>query len=66
MSHIRENIFDFIVTDKPQLISDVKISDHFNLNFALKSKAKILKSPKMEVYNYNSIIKLIGLALMLA
>ena len=59
-THNKGNILDLLLTDKTQLISNVKVSDfnkpcksdHFNLTFQLNSKVKRLKIPKREVFNY--------------
>ena len=59
-THIKGNTLDLVLTDKPQLLSNVKAteldkpckSDHYNVTFQLNSKVKRLKVPKREVYNY--------------
>ena len=59
-THTKGNTLDLLLTDKPALISDVSVSgsdlpcksDHFCLNFRLKSKFKRLKLQKREVYNF--------------
>ena len=59
-THIKGNTLDLLLTDRSGLISDVDVSDsslpcksdHFCLNFNLKSKFKRLKLQKREVYNF--------------
>ena len=59
-THSKGNILDLLLTDKPALISDIVVSDsnlpcksdHFCLNFNLKSSFKRLKLQKREVYNF--------------
>ena len=59
-THIKGNILDLLLTDKPALISDIIMSDthipcksdHYCLSFSINSKIKRLKLPKREVYNY--------------
>ena len=59
-THTKGNTLDLLLSDKAALISDISVSgenlpcksDHFCLQFCLKSKFKRLRLPKVEVYNY--------------
>ena len=53
-THIKGNTLDLILTDKPQLLSDLKVtainlpckSDHYNTSFQVNTKIKRIKDPK--------------------
>ena len=59
-THSGGNILDLVLTDKPHLISNVRISehnipcksDHSAVSFTLKSKVKRIKSQKREALNF--------------
>ena len=59
-THTGGNILDLVLTDKPDLISNIQVSehntpcksDHFAVSFTLKSKAKRIKSQKRESLNF--------------
>ena len=59
-THLKGNILDLLLTDKPALMSDITVSDthipcksdHYCLSFSINSKLKRLKLPKREVFNY--------------
>ena len=60
-THTRGNLLDVVLTDKSQLISGLNVSDikkpcksdHYTVNFRLKTKVKRIKLVKRDAYNYN-------------
>ena len=59
-THVRGNILDIVLTDKPQLVLNISVSDavppcksdHFPICFNIKSKIRKRQSAKREIYNY--------------
>ena len=59
-THIKGNLLDILVTNKPQIISDQIVndnflpckSDHFPVSFCIKSNVRRKKAPKREIFNY--------------
>ncbi len=59
-THVKGNILDLVLTDKPQLIGDIKVSssnlpcksDHYSITFTIKSKVKRVKTVKRDAYNF--------------
>ena len=59
-THIKGNILDNILTDKPDLITNIRVdsmhspcgSDHFPIFFKLKLNAKRKKACKRKIYNF--------------
>ena len=59
-THVKGNLLDLLLTNKPQILSDISVSndylvcksDHFPISFKLKSKIKRMKPTKRQLYNF--------------
>ncbi|MCP4457121.1 MAG: hypothetical protein GY816_03695, partial [Cytophagales bacterium] len=59
-THLKGNILDLVLTDKPQLIGNINVSDsnlpcksdHYSITFTIKSRVKRIKTAKRDAYNF--------------